>query len=135
MHQTFWKGETRDKEKARADRRFEKARQLARYEAFKHFGGCCWKCGVPLKLKVSEARHEFEIAHAHELDARSLCKQFSDPTNPRCIVILCFRCHQEATNGAPRLYIVAQNPTAGTFGPLTHYYGRRVDAQRDTATT
>jgi hypothetical protein len=123
-----------DAAKARADRVWAKRRQLARYEAFQHFKGCCAHCGVPLKLLVSQARHEFEIAHAHEEPPRSLG---GDPLDPHCIVIVCYKCHGMATHGSPRLIIIIGDPSRGTFGPLSFRlrrlsHGETLDAHRSS---
>jgi hypothetical protein len=81
---------TRKQAKAKRDRADVVARERARTAAYHRDRGCCRRCGKPLVLKPSEARHEFEIAHAHEITLRS---HGGDPTDTANIVILCYRCH------------------------------------------
>jgi len=105
------KGESRDAKVAREEREFSKAREIARCVAYKRAGGCCQRCGTRLVLQPSKARHEFEIAHAHEEPPRS---KGGDPTNPRDIVILCFKCHDQVTT--KKLAVVFVDPVLKADG-------------------
>jgi 5-methylcytosine-specific restriction endonuclease McrA len=112
---------TRKQIKAKRDRAEAKARELARAAAYNRpwVRGCCQRCGVPLKLKPSEARSEFEIAHAHEIDLRSAGGSATDTRN---LVILCLRCHlrglhRQTANEAEWFVIIVRNEELGADDP------------------
>jgi 5-methylcytosine-specific restriction endonuclease McrA len=100
------------KAKRKEERQHEKARAICRLNVYNRAFGCCQRCGVPLKLLPSQARHEFEIAHVHEEPARSLG---GDPTNPRDCVCLCYKCHPLVQDG--KVKIVFRDPVRKAFGP------------------
>jgi hypothetical protein len=107
----YGKPAARSKVKARADRDFDKAREACRAEVYDRAGRCCERCGLPLKLKPSEARSEFEIANINEEPKRS---RGGDPTNPADCVCLCCRCHNLITDNLIR--IVWIDPMKKAFG-------------------
>lgn len=85
---------TANKSKAKRDREFQKARARAREQAYSRqwVRGCCQvpDCGRWLVLKPSDARHEFDIANAHEITFRS---QGGDATDTRNILNVCNECN------------------------------------------
>lgn len=69
------------------------ARKTCRAARYAKDSGCCVDCGRHLKLLPSEARHEFEIAHIHEIKPRSLGGSAVDVANTET---RCYRCHGKA---------------------------------------
>ncbi len=78
------------KHKRRLERLFDADRQACRKTVYERDGGCCVRCGKPLKLLPSEARHELEIANINEIVPRSLG---GDPCDPANCNTLCSQCH------------------------------------------
>lgn len=79
--------------RARAKRQHAAARAKCRAIVYKRAGGRCEHCWTPLVLKPSHARHEFQIAHIHEVVMRSQGGSDTDPDNCLC---LCYIHHAEA---------------------------------------
>lgn len=94
------------------DRR-KQARNVAREKAYDRpwVRGCCQACGRSLVLKPSEARHELDIANAHEITFRS---KGGDPTDTRNLLIVCGRCNVDGFHRrGPRsawLSVIVKNP-------------------------
>jgi hypothetical protein len=86
------KPEPKKKAQARAKRQKAKARATCRVFSYERSEGCCEGCGRWLVLRVSQARHEFEIAHIHEVQLRSLGGSAIDPANTK---VLCHACHDK----------------------------------------
>ena len=93
MHATNPKPTPHRLVKARRQRAKAKARKSCRAVRYAASGGCCEHCGRPLKLNVSEARHELEIANIHEIVSRARGGSAIDPFNT---MTLCAKCHREA---------------------------------------
>lgn len=79
--------------KAKKRRQFKQARKTCRAARYAKDGECCVKCGRWLVLNPSEARHEFQIAHVHEVKFRSRGGSATDLNNT---TLLCYRCHEKA---------------------------------------
>lgn len=112
---TLWKygDRTRRQVKDAADRKWDKARERCRYRVFTRAEGCCERCGVPLVLKPSDARHEFEIGHVNEEPPRSLG---GDPLNPADCVLFCYKCHADVR----RTFAIAwKDPARKALGGAT----------------
>jgi 5-methylcytosine-specific restriction endonuclease McrA len=77
--------------KARAKRLWAKARAKAREIRWTRDGGCCVRCGKPVKLHWSEAEW-WNVANIHETRPRSLG---GDPLNPDEQETLCADCHKK----------------------------------------
>lgn len=86
------KGISTKSRKRAAARVEQKARAVARAAAYNRswVRGCCQACGRPLVLKPSEARHELEIANAHEIVFRS---KGGNPNDSRNILNVCGECN------------------------------------------
>lgn len=86
-----WKPEPWKKVKARRDREWAKARAAARAERYRRDGGCCVRCGTPLKLNPrDEGADWYNVANINETRPRSLG---GDPLNPDAQTTLCAKCH------------------------------------------
>jgi len=90
-HATNPKPEPYKRVKARRRRIFAKARKVARAERYARDGGCCVRCGVPLKLNpLDEGADWFNVANINEKRPRSLG---GNPLNPDEQNTLCAGCH------------------------------------------
>ena len=77
--------------KARRKRQFAKARKSCRAARYAKDGGCCVRCGKPLKLNPSdEGADWYNVANINEKRPRSLG---GDPLNPDGQNTLCAGCH------------------------------------------
>ena len=77
--------------KARRTRAWAKARKAARTTRYALDGGCCVRCGTPLKLHPSdEGADFFNVANINETRPRSLG---GNPLDPDGQTTLCARCH------------------------------------------
>jgi len=77
--------------KARGARHQAKARKACREARYVLDGGCCVRCGVPLKLNPSdEGADWFNVANIHEKIPRSLGGSATDVANTET---LCAGCH------------------------------------------
>ncbi len=85
-----YKPERKDVQKARKDRIHAQQRAEAREKRYAMAGGCCERCGKPVVLRPSEARHEREIANINERIPRSLGGSDTDLSNLECT---CWDCH------------------------------------------
>lgn len=86
-----FKPESRKKQKAREDRQWGKDRAACRLKVYTDAGGCCERCGRPLKLNPNdEGATEFNVANINEKVPRSLGGDALDHTNCSC---LCAGCH------------------------------------------
>ena len=90
-HVTNPKPEPHKRVKARLKRLWQKARQRSREMRYERDGGCCVRCGRPLKLKPSdEGADWWNVANINEVRPRSLG---GDPLNPDEQTTLCAACH------------------------------------------
>ena len=79
------------KVKARRKREWQRARKSCRAARYMKDGGCCVRCGTPLKLNPSdEGADWYTVANIHETRPRSLG---GDPLNPDEQETLCAGCH------------------------------------------
>lgn len=101
----------REARERRADRLFEKERRLCRYVTFMRAHGHCQRCGRPLVLLPSAAKHEFEIGHVHEEPPRS---KGGDPTDPSITVLVCYFCHDMITTN--KIMVVWNVPDIRALG-------------------
>src|SRR5678809_537546 len=76
--------------KARKHRRECELRDACRAFVYNRDGGCCVRCGKPLKLKLADASGWWDVANINEKRPRSLG---GDPTDPENCETLCAGCH------------------------------------------
>lgn len=103
----------RKKRKSAADRKWDQARERCRFDVWRRQMGCCARCGVPLKLKPSEARHEFEIMNVDEEPPRS---KGGDPLNPRDCIGFCYKCHRDKHD--EKFEVVWSDPEKKALAPF-----------------
>jgi len=85
------KPEARKRTKARLKRQFAKDRKACRAASYQRDGGCCVRCGTPLKLNLSDiGAYWFNVANIHEKLPRSLGGSALDTDNTET---LCAECH------------------------------------------
>lgn len=90
-HVTNPKPEPHKRVKARRRRQFAKARQACRAARYAMDGGCCVRCGKPLKLNPSdEGADWFNVANINERVSRSRGGSAIDVENTNT---LCADCH------------------------------------------
>jgi hypothetical protein len=85
------KPEPHKRVKARRKRQHAKARKSCRAARYTRDGGCCVRCGKPLKLNPSdEGADWYNVANINEKRPRSLG---GDPLDPKGQNTLCAKCH------------------------------------------
>lgn len=77
--------------KRRLERLFSTERDRCREAVYERDGGCCVRCGKPLKLNPSDDGADwYNVANIHEKHLRSLGGSSIDPENCET---LCSSCH------------------------------------------
>lgn len=90
-------------------------RSAVRADVYREDGGCCRRCGVPVKLHTDDP---FRLANIHEHPSRA---RGGDPLNPKHTITLCTMCHSRITE--QRVTMTINDPALGTRGPVTFTEG------------
>jgi 5-methylcytosine-specific restriction endonuclease McrA len=87
------------KHKRALERVFDLERAKCRETVYKRDGGCCVRCGTPLKLHPSdEGADWYNVANINEIRPRSLG---GNPLDPDQCNTLCAECHTGKGHHAP----------------------------------